>query len=295
MHSISESALESYRTKPMPGSISDASYSSTGEMLACSLDSGKLVLIQAVHSTQFAPLNTPSNESFLVKFIGTDLLMHTAGPELHMLDLKKEEYSGLFSFHTSKICSISTSSIFRNTLSVAHDEAYLWDIREKNPHAKLPMRGRAIAKYSPDGKIFMVLFEEKNEMSLFDARSYLAGPYKTKKISACGYSNMHFSPDSFGMVLFQKDGFSIADGFSGDITMHLASDFAAAGCFTQDSRSFIYTTAPSEISMGHIPETKSVPIFSVDKSTPITALHYNPCYEQVAVVHKDLTFLQNSN
>lgn len=295
MNSCTDSSLESYKTKPVEGTIEDVSYAQNGELIACALDTGSLVLLDPVQNIQFTPLHTPSSESFLVEFIDSSFLVHSSGNDLHLLDLRKEEYSCLFSYHKSKVRSISTSSMFRNVLSVAHDEAYIWDNREKNPHARIPVRGKAIAKYSPDGKIFMVLFEEKKEMSLFDVRSYVAGPYKTKSISATGYTDMHFSPDSFGMVLFQEDGFSIADGFSGDITMHIPSSHPGAGCFTQDSRSFIYTTGPGEISMSLIPETKSLPIFSVDDNSYIRSIHYNPSYEQVAVIHGGLTFLQNSN
>ncbi|KAI5191773.1 COMPASS component SWD2 [Nematocida minor] len=293
--SISESALISYAAAPMSGSVVDASYAKSGELLACALDSGDLVFHNAVKNKQFAPLKTSAKEPFLVEFLDSELLVHTSGANLEVVNLKKEEYVSLFSAHTSPVYSVSTSSMFRNTISAASNEAYMWDIREKNPHAKIPVQGKPIVKYSPDGKIFMILFEERNEMALYDVRSYTAGPYKTKKIAASGYSDMHFSPDGFGMVLFQEDGFSIADGFSGDVTLYLPSEFSMGGCFTQDSRSFIYTTGPSEISMATIPETKSVPIFSVNDGSLITSLRYNPCFEQIAVIHKQLTFLQNSN
>lgn len=290
---LSEIYLDSYETDRIKGSISDASYSPNGEILSCSLDSGELVFVQALLNKTHLPVETPSDKPFLVEFSSSELLIHTAEKDLHLLDLVKQSYTGLFSCHASKVYSVSTSSVFGTTLSVAQDEAYIWDRREKNPHARVPVRGNAVAKYSPDGKIFMVLFEEKGEMSLFDARSYMAGPYKTNKISATGYSEMIFSPDSFGMVLLQEDGFSIADGFSGDITMHIPSEFPAAGCFTQDSRSFIYTSGPKEISISMIPETRSDPIFEDEKSR-ITGLYPNPCYDQIFVVSRTPTFLQNT-
>ncbi|KAH9385418.1 COMPASS component SWD2 [Nematocida major] len=295
MHSTPESALLSYRTQDMPGAISDAVYSPSGEMLACSLDTGDLVFHQAVTNKRFCPIKTENEKGFLVDFLSPTLLVHTTGKNLQVLDLKKEEYSCLFSAHKSRICSISTSSMFRNTISVGENEMYLWDVRERSAHARLPVQGRPIVRYSPDGRVFVVLFEGMKEMRLFDVRSYFAGPYRTKKLEAEKYTDMQFSPDGFGMALFQESGIGIADGFSGDITMQLASDFSQAGCFTQDSRSFVFTTGPHEVSMATLPEPKGVPIFSVDSALPITGLRYNLCFEQVAVLHGQLTFLQNSN
>lgn len=294
MHDTSESFLLSYNTSEINGRIIDGAYSSNGELFACSVDNGDLLFHDAIRNKAFAPVKTSNTGPFLVEFIDAELLVHTKGKELEVLNLHKQQYICEFSAHTSEICSVSTSSMFRNTISVGNCEAYMWDIREKNPHARLPVQGTPFIKYSPDGRIFMVLFEERKEMSLFDVRSYMAGPYMTKKVDVEGYSAMHFSPDSFGIVLFQNDGFSIADGFSGDVTMQLTSEVPTSGCFTQDSASFIFTTSPYEISMATLPDPKAEAIFSVNEEFPITGLRYNSCFEQVAIIHKHLTFLQKA-
>ncbi|KAI5135132.1 COMPASS component SWD2 [Nematocida ausubeli] len=294
MHSAKGPELISYLTEEMEGTIQDSAYSPNGEILACALDSGHLVFHDAVRNKRYSSVETPNEKSFLVDFIDHNTLVHTVEKDMRVLNLERGECTALFAAHTSQVYSISTSLMFRNTISVAHNEAYIWDAREKNPHAKIPVQGRPLIKYSPDGRVFMALFEERKEMCLFDVRSYMGGPYKAKRIEIEGYSDVHFSPDGFGFALVQKDGFRIADGLSGDITMHLPSENSTAGCFSQDSRSFIYATGPNEISMATIPETKGAPIFTHSSDCPITALHYNPCFEQVAVIHGQLTFLQNS-
>ncbi|EIJ88686.1 COMPASS component SWD2 [Nematocida parisii] len=294
MHSAAGPELNAYLTERMDGIIQDSSYSPNGEIIACALDSGYLVFHDAVKNKRHSPVPTMNQGSFLVDFISSSLLVHTTESDLSVLNLEKQEYISLFSGHSSRIYSISTSFMFKNTISVAENEAYIWDIREKNPHAKIPVQGRPLIKYSPDGRIFMALFEEMKEMRLFDVRSYMAGPYKTKNIEIEGCTDVCFSPDGFGFALIREDGFSIADGLSGDITMHLPSENSTAGCFTQDSRSFIYTTGSKEISMATIPETNSAPISFDGGECSISALHYNPCFEQVAVIHGQLSFLQNS-
>ncbi|OAG31684.1 COMPASS component SWD2 [Nematocida displodere] len=295
--SASVLSFEEKRTL-LEGDVLSCAYSPNGQVLACSMRGGMLSLQMVVSGSYYAPVKMVNvKASSVVSFLDPQMVVHSmdreSGASAGVLDLEKGKYTRLFTGHSADVYNISSNTVLKSVITCAeNDYVLVWDMRQKAPYARIPSKKRPVAKYSPDGKIFSLFFDEKKEMKLFDARSFSTGPYATKILEAFGYRDADFSPDGRKMVLLHDRSFTLVDGLDGATLGTIASEHAASAAFSTDNAYLLYTSSPNQIAACSVQSLKCINTWTLSSDVPVRQIYINPTYAQAGVLAGALSLWQ---
>ncbi|KAI5190472.1 COMPASS component SWD2 [Nematocida sp. AWRm77] len=265
-------------------------YSPCGEVLACALEDGSLSLQLVVEGKSFSSVSMQgSRGKETVSFMDRGLLAHTMEDSqvgcVGVLSLEKGVYVRTFIHEGAEACSVSATP--QTVLSCTRSgKSLLWDMRQREALGEIPGKPGALCAYLPGNQVFALIFGEKGEMKLFDARSYTTGPYSTKSIPKAEYKSMQPSPDGVKIAMCSPGSCQILNSFSGKLLDVLDAEGTPSACFSSNGEHLLYTPNTREVSM-HIAQTmKHVGTFTPrpEAESMITGLLYNPQYEQLGVM-----------
>ncbi|KAI5185235.1 COMPASS component SWD2 [Nematocida homosporus] len=271
-------------------------YSPRGESLVCAVD-GSLFVHQVVEGLGYTGITAVNAASDLVvSYLTEGSVAHSTdvktGECLRLLDLESGKYTRVFSGHTSEVYSLSSCCTTKRMLSCAENEILLWDQRMKEAVGKIPAVGHSLAKYSPDdASVITVLFKEKCEMKLFDARSYTTGPYATKELDIDGeWLDMCYSWSGHTVALSTPEALVLLDGIKGSLLGYLPTEYARIRAFSPDDDYLVYSREEGVLSVCTANNLKDVTEISV--GGPVSFVDFNPGYDQLVVVGQKVSLWQ---
>jgi len=297
-------------------------FSPTGELLACSLENGTLSIINVVEGAKYGPVTMlGAGRESRVAFLGPAAVLHTVGnpqeiaPEtcIAALDLEKGKYTRTFSGHATPVQKISTSLLAESFVSSAQSGPVLtWDMRQRAPARSIPSGEFAAIEQSPDGRMLVVVFEQKGEIRLFDTRACSTGPYSTKKLSVHKLKKVQTDFEGQHLLAVCKGELLLVNPFSGEVLARAATEKEARATFSGDGRYVLHTSGDSEVSVAlaqtlrkiggvqnraENTDTEEIGAGEADTRSEVAQgrikdLVFNPRYSQLAVVSDRVSLWQ---
>lgn len=265
-------------------------YSENGEVLACATAKGALAVHLVKEGKYFPPVPMlGGSEQTVLAFQGSESILHSTAAStgtLACLSLAASKYTRTMQGHGNQAYSISTVPGVPTVLTAAEgDPVLMWDIRCRTPVAKIPSRKRPLAKYTPDGKVFAIIFGERKELRLYDTRAYSKGPYATRQMQGAegAYLDLVFSPDGHRALIPQQDALAHIDAFTGQ-TLDTFTGLGPGIAYSPDGK---YVLASEEAGItAYLSGDNLKPVHTWDTpgSERVDRIECNPRYAQVSII-----------